>query len=249
MPSLLTTRGERFALEPNHSYKLGRGQDCDLVVADSVSSREHAQLTMGALAEIMSIEDLGSRNGTYINEMRIAQRTPLHVGSRIRIGATLYLVVPTEEVEDDANLIDTGTACMERLSLGQHVGAEIVQVLQNEGLGHTEFAGQLGSFGLLDILQLLIHTSRSGTLHIALEEGHAKIEVRQGEVETATYQELEGLPALLMIARQNTGLYWLVVTSEPVVRTIRQRSSQLLLELCTALDEATYRPSLHRDHS
>lgn len=238
MPSLLTTRGERFTLEPNQSYTLGRGQDCDLVVADIASSREHATLTIGRLPEIMSIEDLGSRNGTYVNEMRIGQPTPLHVGSRIRIGATLYLVGPTEEMEDDPNLIDTGTACMERLSLGQHVGDEIVRVLQNQGMGNTEFAGQLGSFGLLDILQLLVHTSRSGTLHIALEAGHAKIEVRQGKIETATYQELEGFPALLMIARQNAGLYWLVVTSEPVVGTIREPSSQLLLKLCTALDEA-----------
>ncbi len=66
MPSLLTVAGDRIELERNRSYILGRSAKCDVVVQDIASSREHARLTLGGVAGVVLIEDLKSRNGTFV---------------------------------------------------------------------------------------------------------------------------------------------------------------------------------------
>ena len=101
----------------------------------------------------------------------------------------------------------------------------------------TDLAGQLGAFSIVEVLQILIQTGRSGTLHVALADGHATVEVRKGEVLAASYQELEGFPALLMLARRDAGVFWVEEHSTPCPRTIHEPSSRLLVDLCCAMDE------------
>jgi len=240
MPNLLTVTGGRIELEPNRCYILGRTPDCDIVVEDMASSRRHARITVGGMSNSITIEDLGSRNGTYVNEERIFAPRPLDYGSRVRIGATVYLLA---HAKSDAGAgdeeLDTATVALERFSFGESVGEEILQVLKNQGShATTDFAGQLGSFGFIEILQLLTQTNRSGTLHLAVQSGHAKIEIRDGAVLAASYAELEGFQALVMLARQKKGMFWLVEQSTPCRRTIHEPISRLLLELCRTLDEA-----------
>ncbi|MGI8915979.1 MAG: FhaA domain-containing protein [Chloroflexota bacterium] len=70
--------------------KFGRGLEND-VVLDSLSvSREHARLLR---ADGLFIEDLGSRNGTFVNGQRI-QRARVGPGDRIRLGATELRIDP-----------------------------------------------------------------------------------------------------------------------------------------------------------
>ncbi|MFI0609037.1 MAG: FHA domain-containing protein, partial [Anaerolineae bacterium] len=57
---------------------------CDVVVLDPRVSRRHARLqTEGA---VISIQDLGSANGTWVNGRRIQQATALRSGDRLRFG-------------------------------------------------------------------------------------------------------------------------------------------------------------------
>ena len=70
--------------------RFGRGLDND-VVLDSLSvSREHARLLQ---ADGLYIEDLGSRNGTFVNGQRV-QRARVRPGDRVRLGATELRVEP-----------------------------------------------------------------------------------------------------------------------------------------------------------
>lgn len=59
---------------------VGRSADSGLVLAQA--SRRHARITAGDGGAW--VEDLGSTNGTYVNERRIVGRTPLSSGDRIR---------------------------------------------------------------------------------------------------------------------------------------------------------------------
>jgi DNA-binding winged helix-turn-helix (wHTH) protein len=53
---------------------------------DSISvSRRHARIIVDG--DSASVEDLGSKNGTYVDEVRITVATPLASGSRIRFGS------------------------------------------------------------------------------------------------------------------------------------------------------------------
>lgn len=63
---------------------LGRDASCQRVLDDPLVSRRHARLTRGGNA--LSIEDLGSMNGTYVNGRRIDQITALRPGDLIAIG-------------------------------------------------------------------------------------------------------------------------------------------------------------------
>jgi hypothetical protein len=63
---------------------LGRGALAEIQLEDPFASSSHARvLWEGALPVL---EDLGSTNGTYLNEEPVEGPMPLHVGDRIRIG-------------------------------------------------------------------------------------------------------------------------------------------------------------------
>jgi adenylate cyclase len=62
---------------------VGRAPTCDVVVNDSSVSRRHAQLSVDA--GVCTVEDLGSRNGTYVNGQQI-DRAQLNDGDRVVLG-------------------------------------------------------------------------------------------------------------------------------------------------------------------
>jgi diguanylate cyclase (GGDEF)-like protein len=82
-------RGRRFPLRQGNTT-LGRETDADLVIKDSRISRVHC--TFRITAQGVSLYDNGSRNGTFINGMRISGASPVTADSRIRIGRTLMKI-------------------------------------------------------------------------------------------------------------------------------------------------------------
>ena len=63
---------------------LGRGDQSDIVLEDSFASSSHARLVPHG--DVIVLEDLGSTNGTYLNDEPLRGPQPLHPGDRIRIG-------------------------------------------------------------------------------------------------------------------------------------------------------------------
>ena len=67
---------------------LGRG-DVEIQLEDPFASSRHAELVrQGA---ILVIEDLGSTNGTYLNDELLRGPRPLHAGDRVRIGDSTFV--------------------------------------------------------------------------------------------------------------------------------------------------------------
>ncbi len=62
---------------------LGRG-DVEIKLDDPFASTRHARISREGY--VVVIEDLGSTNGTYLNEEPLTGPQPLHTGDRIRIG-------------------------------------------------------------------------------------------------------------------------------------------------------------------
>jgi pSer/pThr/pTyr-binding forkhead associated (FHA) protein len=69
---------------------IGR-EGCDINVGDPEVSRRHAAIRAGDGAE-HTIEDLGSRNGTWVNDQRIEEPTVLRAGDVVRLGNTVWVV-------------------------------------------------------------------------------------------------------------------------------------------------------------
>ncbi len=80
---------------------VGREQDCDLIIDDKLLSRHHARLRLedGAL----TVEDLGSANGTFVNGQRI-EHCLLQAGDEIRFDSAAFRVIgPEVSTQQDDN--------------------------------------------------------------------------------------------------------------------------------------------------
>jgi sigma-B regulation protein RsbU (phosphoserine phosphatase) len=77
-----TSEGTTIPLDGD-KFVLGRNPDCDIVIAATSVSREHAQIVR--VNNRYYIEDKQSRNGTFINNQAVTTRTPLQHNDKIRI--------------------------------------------------------------------------------------------------------------------------------------------------------------------
>lgn len=64
--------------------RVGRGEECDLVLDSGQVSRVHARIEAGAGTYLLI--DEGSSNGTYVNGRRVKRRRELCVGDTLRFG-------------------------------------------------------------------------------------------------------------------------------------------------------------------
>lgn len=69
------------------SMVIGRSPECELLVDDTYASQQHARLfgKNGA----WYVEDLGSTNGTYVNDQKLGAPAMIQPGDRVRIGTTV----------------------------------------------------------------------------------------------------------------------------------------------------------------
>jgi pSer/pThr/pTyr-binding forkhead associated (FHA) protein len=67
--------------------EIGRADHCTIRLADTYASQVHARLS--ARNGSWTIEDLGSTNGTFLNERRLESPSPVRSGDKIRIGTTV----------------------------------------------------------------------------------------------------------------------------------------------------------------
>jgi pSer/pThr/pTyr-binding forkhead associated (FHA) protein len=63
---------------------LGRGDGADIRLDDPFASSRHARLV--PQGGVIVLEDLGSTNGTFLNDELVQGPQPLHPGDRVRIG-------------------------------------------------------------------------------------------------------------------------------------------------------------------
>lgn len=93
-PRLLVERAPGH--EPGMAYDLagtvtlGRG-DVEIHLEDPFASARHARIWKQG--HVLVIEDLGSTNGTYLNDEPLNGPQPLHPGDRIRIGDSEFAYV------------------------------------------------------------------------------------------------------------------------------------------------------------
>jgi hypothetical protein len=82
--------GESTTFEhPGPTVRIGREPSCDLAMNGAASanvSREHARIDMTERGAVLA--DLGSSNGTLLNDEPVVAPRPLQVGDRIQLGYT-----------------------------------------------------------------------------------------------------------------------------------------------------------------
>ena len=83
---------------------MGRLDDCQIRVPIAGISRKHCEIVIDAGS--IKINDLGSSNGTYVNQERISSAQPLSAGDLISFGGLVFLVSVNGEPGDiDAEMM------------------------------------------------------------------------------------------------------------------------------------------------
>jgi DNA-binding winged helix-turn-helix (wHTH) protein len=84
---------------------IGRAPEVDIRLDSPRVSRHHARVTLGDAGII--IEDLGSRNGTFVNDSRIEGPTPLQSGAALGIGGFRLVLRVADALLSETELDET----------------------------------------------------------------------------------------------------------------------------------------------
>jgi pSer/pThr/pTyr-binding forkhead associated (FHA) protein len=108
-------------------FLIGRADECDIRPLSEEVSRRHCAIIVGP--ESVFVEDLGSRNGTFVNGERIAERTQVTDGDAVRVGSLELRVSCTRQAaagsDDDVskwlmNEADAGDTTTTTRTLAAH---------------------------------------------------------------------------------------------------------------------------------
>ena len=78
-------------LDVDTAITIGRSPECDLQMNDNFLSSRHARIASDSGE--LSIEDLQSTNGTYVNQQIVKGRVHLERGDIVQVGGVLFEVV------------------------------------------------------------------------------------------------------------------------------------------------------------
>jgi pSer/pThr/pTyr-binding forkhead associated (FHA) protein/S1-C subfamily serine protease len=84
---IATATGKRFEAQGTR-IRIGRGKECEIRAvegSEGIVSRVHAELGVGPSGGL-SLRDVGSKNGTFLNGDRIGEAVPVRIGDRITLG-------------------------------------------------------------------------------------------------------------------------------------------------------------------
>jgi eukaryotic-like serine/threonine-protein kinase len=184
--ALVNGRGERseFVFDERSTCLIGRGEDCSPRLPNDEHhrsvSRHHCMLDINP--PDVRIRDFGSRNGTYVNGVKIGQRDPaqsaaqgrglglqerdLKDGDEVRLGRSVAFRVSVKLPPEAATTIVLGAHLAETLPPPGCVkcGREITHELGIRGAASTgEFVCESCQANPEDVMTLLVKLAQAGT--------------------------------------------------------------------------------------
>ncbi len=108
MASIIITSGDQqgeFLPLGRRISVIGRAENLPLQIRDDLVSRKHLRIRFEEETGDYFAEDMGSHNGVYINNKRIAEKTRLAEGDMILIGATFLMFTQKDFDDKDSALL------------------------------------------------------------------------------------------------------------------------------------------------
>ncbi|TVR17904.1 MAG: FHA domain-containing protein, partial [Planctomycetota bacterium] len=155
---LVNATGRSIQLHPGRSYTIGREKDCDIRVVDTLLSREHCRFDWCVDTYSWSLQDLRSRNGTYVNDVELLKPRLLKDRDRIRLGGqllTLYYVKLGDSTE---------AVAAESQAYRNQATLALIDACQRQREKPFSLAGTVATIPLPTLLTLLKTTRGSGRL-------------------------------------------------------------------------------------
>ncbi|NOK06224.1 MULTISPECIES: DUF4388 domain-containing protein [Myxococcus] len=173
-------QGGEFPLKADKQIVIGRSSELDMVLVEDMVSRKHARISFSDGS--ITIEDLGSTNGTFVNGEKVKQ-SRLKEGDRILIGTSILKLV--HQGAEGAS-VDEGTA---RLKLEEAAAAQAARTTNKA----SSMTGKIEEIPLPDLLQLFHTSKKNGVLVVQRSDQEGRIYLRQGRVYYAVIGENHNL--------------------------------------------------------
>jgi pSer/pThr/pTyr-binding forkhead associated (FHA) protein len=90
-PRGIVLETEEFSVA-HPEYMIGRAEDCDLRLQNRFVSRHHCELIVDGRDQVLLVRDLGSQNGTFVNDGPVNDACELKDGDRLVIGCIPFEV-------------------------------------------------------------------------------------------------------------------------------------------------------------
>ncbi|HJX63313.1 MAG TPA: DUF4388 domain-containing protein [Polyangia bacterium] len=220
-------QGGEFPLRPNREIVIGRSSDLDMVLVEDMVSRKHAKIVTDGRA--VSIQDLGSTNGTFVNGEKI-RNMQLKDGDRILVGTSIIKLVAT-----------SGEARAPAASLSEIEARSKMQVTASRRAAPKSMSGNIEEIPLPDLLQLLSTSRKSGVLVLRSEWGTGRLHLRKGQIYFANIDEsfdVSPRKAMFRMLTWNQGLFELEPPDERrVMEELQDSTEALLMDGMRQLDE------------
>jgi pSer/pThr/pTyr-binding forkhead associated (FHA) protein len=217
-------QGGEFPLRPHREIVIGRSSELDMVLVEDMVSRKHAKITTDD--KTVSIQDLGSTNGTFVNGEKI-RKVELKDGDRILIGTSIVKLVYVDG-ENTNGLSETEARSR-------------MAVTANKRPPTKSMSGSIEEIPLPDLLQLLSTSRKSGVLVLRSDGGVGKLYLRKGQIYFASIDDSFNMgprKAIFRMLSWTQGFFELEPPDERAVLEELQDSTEgLLMEGMRQLDE------------
>jgi pSer/pThr/pTyr-binding forkhead associated (FHA) protein len=175
-------QGGEFPISGDKDVFIGRANDLEVVLVEDMVSRKHARVSLQA--DVLTIEDLGSTNGTFVNGEKI-KRARLKEGDRVLIGTSIIRVA----------MSDAGGDATDPKAKMQDVAAarRTSQV--------RTMTGTIDEVPLVDLLQLFTTSKKSGVLVLRKDDDVGRVFLRRGTITHASINENSEIAPLKSVYR------------------------------------------------
>jgi pSer/pThr/pTyr-binding forkhead associated (FHA) protein len=235
-------QGKEFPLEPGRDVVIGRVPEADLQIPEETVSRRHASLSVREGA--ITLQDL-SRNGTYLNGKRISKAS-LQLRDQIQIGNSILKVMEFGVIQTAAVLLQpvsrAATNNQTVTTLPPPAPPPAIPARTPTGTRTVEhFRGSLSDIALVDLIQLLCGSRKTGVLILRSPHGTGQIFIENGSM---CHVRANGLDpddtykAFYRFFRWTEGIFELhPLEGETFKPTLTGTTESLLLEAARLLDE------------
>jgi len=181
-------QGGEYPLGEGQEIVIGRSSELDMVLVEEMVSRKHARI---ALSEgVITIEDLGSTNGTFVNGEKVDRGT-LKEGDRVLVGTNILKVMAISH--DGDQQLDLKAVAAGRVTARQK--------MSRVGDEPPRMSGSLEEIPLPDLLQLFGTSKKNGVLVLQTDTQEGRIYLTEGKVRFAVLDGMDTVPPLKAVYR------------------------------------------------
>jgi len=220
---------------------IGRADNNTIVIAEPRVSRLHAQIEWREFIKKYVLVDLGSSNGTFLNNAKLTSlnENPLSDRDKIRIASSVLTLRFAENVSVINN---------EFVQFRQRIHCQVTEIFDTKDLKKMNFraperpaaiSGDLRHLCPIELFQLLETGRKTGLLNLKTAIGEGKFNVLNGRIVTAYFKSLQGEKAVFETLKCSSGPFEFLPLAEIKEKPqIAVTTTALLMEGCRLLDEA-----------